>query len=175
MKKIFDFRFILLTILIFLAVASRLLPHPPNFSPVMAIALFGGAYFADKKFSFVVPIIAMIFSDAIIGFHATLPAVYLSIILGIFIGFSLRKKVTFNRVVLSSLASSVLFYLFTNFAHWLIMGMYDMSFAGLIKCYGMALPFFRMTVAGDLIYCGVLFGVYHLAEKYVLTPNLIKK
>jgi uncharacterized membrane protein len=133
----------------------------------MAIALFGGAYIADKRFAFIVPLLAMVISDSIIGFHSTFWAVYFSIGIGVFIGFMLNKKVNTPRVIYSSLTSSVIFFIVTNLAVWLVDGMYPLNFSGLIQCYTMALPFFRNSLAGDLVYCGILFGSYALMTRYI--------
>ena len=167
MQKFFDKRFLIMTGLIFIAAMSRLVPHPYNFSPIMALALFGGAYFENKKFAFIIPIFAMLVSDVILGFHATIWAVYISFAIGVLLGFLLRKKATFNRIILASISSSVIFFIFTNFAVWLVTGLYKLNLEGLTMCYTMALPFFRYTLAGDLVYCGALFGIFALAERYV--------
>ncbi|MCX7737048.1 MAG: hypothetical protein N2319_10075 [Candidatus Kapabacteria bacterium] len=161
MKNILNIKFIFIVSLIILAVISRLIGFIPNFSPIAAIALFGAAYFPNKRDAFIVPIIAMFISDLFIGLHPTMWAVYLSFALTVLIGFNLRKKQTVVRIITSSLLSSVLFFIVTNFAHFLFY--FPHTLQGLTQCYIDAIPFFRNTVLGDLVYCGVLFGSYNLA------------
>jgi hypothetical protein len=132
----------------------------------MAIALFGAAYFSDKRLAFALPLLIMFISDIIIGFHTTMLAVYISFAIGVFIGIYLLKSVTLGKIILSSLLSSIVFFVVTNFGVWLA-GWYSPTFDGLSKCYIMAIPFFRYEIIGDLVYCGVLFGGFALAERYV--------
>lgn len=161
MKNIFDKKNLFVFSLIIIAILSRLLGIIPNFSPIAAIALFGAAYFSNKRDAFIVPILAMFISDLFLGLHPTMWAVYLSFALTVLIGFNLRKRATLARIVSSSLLSSVLFFIITNFAHFLFY--FPHTINGLVQCYIDALPFFRNTVLGDLVYCGVLFGSYNLA------------
>ena len=167
MKRIFNIRIAIVTIIIIAAAFSRLVHHVPNFSPIMAIALFGAAYFENKFEAIIIPLIAMFLSDIFLGFHTTMPAVYLSFVLGSVIGFLLLKKVSVGRIVIASLLSSTLFFIITNFAVWFLTDYYVSNFAGLTKCYTMAIPFFRNAILGDMLYCGALFGCFALFERYV--------
>ncbi len=162
MKNILNIKFLFIFSLIVLAVFSRFIGIIPNFSPIAAIALFGATYFSNKRDAFIVPILAMFVSDLFIGLHPTMWAVYLSFGLTVLIGFNLRKRHSVPRIVASSLLSSILFFIITNFAHFLIY--FPHTFQGLTQCYIDAIPFFRNTVLGDLVYCGVLFGSYYLAS-----------
>lgn len=162
MKRILNIKFLFILLLIVLSVIFRFINVIPNFSPIAAIALFGAAYFSDKRDAFIVPILAMFISDLFIGLHPTMWAVYFSFVLTVFIGFNLRKRRSVSRIIVSSLLSSVLFFIITNFAHFLFY--FPHTFQGLIQCYIDAIPFFRNTVLGDLIFCGVLFGSYYLAS-----------
>ncbi len=160
--------------MVVLAILSRLIDHPANFSPIMAIALFGAAFFQDIKFALLVPVSAMFVSDAIIGFHPAMPAVYLAFGIAFILGYLvLRKKVNIGNVILTSLAGSVIFFIITNLYVWAFdpFKMYEFSFAGLLNCFELALPFFRNMVAGDIVYAGVLFGAWVAAEKFL--PNLV--
>ena len=174
MKKIFNVRFFLICGLILLAAASRLLLLLPNFTPIMAIALFGAAYIQEKRLALAIPLTAMFLSDLILGFHNTMLAVYGSIALGVVLGLLLLKKVTIPRLLISALSSSIIFFIVTNFAVWLVgfggESMYPNTFEGLAQCYTAALPFFRNSIFGDLVYTGVLFGSFALAEIYI--PSL---
>ncbi len=146
------------------AAVLRLLQHYPNFTPVAAMALFGGAYFTDKKTAFIIPFATMFLSDIILGFHSTMWAVYLSFALIVMIGFSLRHGKKVSNILLASILSSVLFFVITNFAVWLSAGIYPLSINGLTECYIAAIPFFSYTILGDLFYVGIFFGVFELAQ-----------
>ena len=153
--------FLLAILLVGFAALSRFVPHPPNFAPIAAMALFGGVYL-EKRFSFIVPLAAMLISDYFIGFHNTMPFVYGSFILIALLGVWLRNHKTLGWIIGSSVASSVLFFVVTNFGVW-VMGGYPQNFAGLVECYVAAIPFFRNTLFGDLLYVMVLFGLYETA------------
>jgi hypothetical protein len=169
MKKYFNVRNTITAGLIILAVITRLLPHLPNFSPVMALAIFGGFAYNDKKVAFIVPFVVMFISDLIIGFHDVMWAVYLSFALGVFIGMILSKRFTVGGLFFSSIAGSVLFFIITNFEFWL--SYYNPSWATLSKAYIDAIPFFRNATAGDIMYCTMLFGGYALAGKFIPAMN----
>ena|SRR3989344_7996850 len=148
---------------ILVGVIARIIPHAPNFTPIAAMALFGGAYLSKKQ-ALTLPIIAMIISDFFIGFDS-LPmrlSVYGSFLLIIFIGFWLKKRLNYKTLVASSLISSVLFFVITNFAVWAFGSMYSKTIDGLIQSYFLAIPFFGNTLLGDLFYTGVFFGSYGL-------------
>ena len=155
---------VLIAGMIVLAAIMRLLPHWPNFTPVAAMALFGGAYISNKKFAFAVPFIAMFLSDLVIGFHNTMWAVYLSFAAIVGIGMLLRENKSVLRTAGAAVASSVLFFVVTNFAVWLAGGFYSMDLAGLVQCYVAAIPFYQYSVIGDLFYAGVMFGAFEYAK-----------
>ncbi len=157
-------RFWILTIMIFAAAFVRLLPHPPNFAPIAAMALFGGAYFSKKSFAFAVPLIAMFLTDAIIGFHSGMWIVYLSFALIVVIGMLMLKKVSIKNVVLASVTASLSFFIITNFGVWAFGTMYPKNIAGLVECYIAAIPFIQNTLLGDLFFSGVMFGIFEFAK-----------
>lgn len=146
-------------LVIAIATTIRLLPHPPNFSPIAAMALFGGVYFS-KKYALIIPIMALFVSDIFLGFHSTIPFVYGSFLITGLIGLWLKKHRDFKSVVIGTLLSSVLFFLITNFGVWLVGSLYQKNITGLIQSYVMAIPFFRYTIVGDLFYTGIFFGSY---------------
>lgn len=154
--------------LILAAALSRLIPHPANFTPIAAMALAGGVYF-NKRIALVVPLAALIISDLFIGFHNTILFVYGSFILIGLIGLWLKSHKKPLPIIGSSLLSSVLFFVITNFGVWVTGGgwFYPKTWQGLMECYALAIPFFRNTIVGDLIYTGVLFGLFELS-KYAL-------
>src|SRR5690606_1029515 len=165
-----------LTGLIAAAALSRLLPHPPNFSPVEAIALFGGAYFASRQLALLVPLAALLLSDLVLG--AVLGAsyagyiggisfwsVYACIALSTVLGFGLRGRVTGPRLLGFSLAGSVLFFVVTNFAAWLASPFYPQTGAGLMAAFVAGIPFFKWTLLGTLAYAALLFGGFALLRR----------
>ncbi len=163
-KKLLNPHFLAVTGMVLFAAALRLVPHYPNFTPIAAMALFGGAYFSNKKLAFIVPLAAMFISDLIIGFHSTMWAVYLSFAIVVLIGFGLRRSKKISSIFLAVVSSSVLFFVVTNFAVWMSGTMYPMNAAGLGACYVAAIPFFSYSVLGDLFYAGVFFGLFEFAK-----------
>ena len=163
-------RYLFTFTMILLAALSRLLPHPPNFAPITALALFGGVYL-DKKFSFIVPIAAMLISDYFIGFYTGMAWVYASFVAIGFIGLWLRNCRGVVNTIGATLLGSALFFLVTNFGVWISSQVsYPHTFAGLVECYVAAIPFFRNTLLGDAVYVGAMFGLYELAKKFI--PSL---
>ena len=157
---------------ILLAALSRLIPHLPNFTPLAAMALFGGALLNDKKLAFIIPIAAMIISDTIIGFHQQMWGVYISFILILIMGLRLGNNIKTGPIIGYSLLGSLLFFVITNFAVWLPGNFYPLSLSGLIECYVAAIPFFGNSLLGDLFYNTVLFGGFFLAKQAI--PSLVK-
>ncbi len=148
---------------------ARVIPHPANFAPVAAVALFAGAIL-PRRWAPIVPITAMILSDLIIGLHPLVLYTWGSFALIALASSRLLTNATVVRVGLSSMGASVLFYLVTNFGVWAQGQMYAMNVGGLIHCYVNALPFFRGTFTGDLFYSGVLFGAYAFVS-YMVREN----
>lgn len=160
------------------AALTRLLPHPPNFSPVEAMALFGGAYFAARGMALLVPLLAMFASDlALAAIHggtyfdymasAGFWLVYACIALSTVLGFGLRGRVTGARVLGYGLAGSVLFFVVTNFGAWLGSAMYPQTLQGLAAAYVAGIPFLQWTVLGTLAYSALLFGGFALLRRQV--------
>jgi hypothetical protein len=159
--------------LILAAALSRLLPHPDNFTPIAAMALAGGVYL-EKRFALIVPLAALVISDIFIGFHNTILFVYGSFILIGFMGIWLKSHKKFFPVLGTALFSSILFFVITNFGVWLTGGgwFYQRTWQGLVECYVMAIPFFRNTFAGDLVFTGVLFGLFELSLRFVRASEM---
>ncbi|MCL5020862.1 MAG: hypothetical protein M1339_04190 [Bacteroidetes bacterium] len=161
---------LLALILILFAVFSRLIPHAPNFTPVISVALFAGAYL-KKGYAFLVPVAALFLSDVVIGFYGleSMAFVYCTIILIAAMGLLLEKRVSAGKVLGLSLTGSVIFFITTNFGVWVVPGsIYPKTLAGLAECYTMAIPFFGNTLLSTLVYSAAMFGVYEAAEKFVL-------
>jgi hypothetical protein len=164
-NKLFTPGFLFILSAIFTAAFFRLIPHWPNFTPVAAIALFGGTYLNRKAFAFIIPLLALFISDLIIGFHSFMPAVYVSFIIIVALGFIVRKNTGIASVLTASVASSLIFFIVTNFAVWYSSPFYTQNLSGLITCYTMGLPFLNNGIAGDLFFNSALFGVFYLARQ----------
>ena len=160
------FLFLFLAIILVVSIATRLLPHPPNFSPIAALALFSGVYGAKvSKWFLLLPLVALFISDLTLGFYdwGVMAVVYGSFaFIGLF-GLLLQKKKSVGTITVAALGGSLLFFLTTNFAVWAFTRMYPLDMGGLITSYIMALPFLKFTIAGDLFYVAVFFGVYEFA------------
>jgi hypothetical protein len=152
------------------AAALRLVPHPPNFSPIDAMALFSGAYLGRRWVAFAAPLAALFLSDLVLGFYHGMATVYATVALIVAIGWSLSSRRSPLRIAGAAVAGSVTFFLITNFGMWLFSGFYPLTSAGLAACYVAAIPFFQTTVAADLFYAGLLFGGFALAER--MLPRL---
>ena len=160
-------RLITLSLIIFAIAMFRLLPHPPNVSPVAAMALFGGAYFSDKRVAFLVPFLALLLSDLLLGLHDTMVYVYAGFALTVVIGFWIRSKMNISRIALAAVGSSVLFFIVTNFGAWFTSGLYPMTVDGLMQAYVAAIPFFQNSLLGNLVFTALLFGGYAALRRNV--------
>jgi hypothetical protein len=181
-------RTVLIFTLILLAAALRLAPHPWNFTPVGAIALFSGAMVRDRRLAFLFPVLVMFATDAMIGFNKLSPLVYASFLLSVLIGRAVvgprfsasqrpkresQSESTTNvktralpRLAAATFLGSLQFFLITNFGVWAFLGSYPRTSAGLAACYLAGVPLFRNTLAGDALYTTLLFGAFFLAEHF---------
>jgi hypothetical protein len=159
------YRLLLALGIIALAAALRIAPHPWNFTPVGAMALFSGAVIKNRRLAFVVPLLALFLGDIFIGFHKLMPIVYASFLLTVVIGFWLRDRRTAGRITAATLAGAIQFFLITNFAVWAFGLTYPRTSAGLVACYVAGIPFFWNTLAGDAVYAVLFFGTFALAER----------
>ena len=163
MGNLFNKKQLVIISFIVIAVLIRLLPHLPNVTPVTAIALFSGAYFSNKKFVFIIPIVIMLLSDLFLGFSGVTLFVYAAFILVSFIGLSF-KKMSIKTILLSSIS----FFIITNFGVWLLY--YPKSLTGLLECYTLAIPFFRNSLIGDFFFAGIMYyGFEFVSNKYLKT------
>jgi hypothetical protein len=158
-------RLAVLISLVLIAALSRLVPHPPNLTSVTAVALFGGAYFSDRRLAFLVPLGALFLSDLVLGFYNHMEIVYSSFALIVCIGLWLQKNRSMLHIAGGALASSILFFLLTNLGVWAFDSLYPRTIEGLVACYVAAIPFFRSTLQGDGLYTVILFGSFALIER----------
>lgn len=163
--------------IIIFAAFTRLMPHPPNFTPIIAMGLFGGAYLKDKRWAILLPVIAMLLADFFLGFHGTMLWVYGSLILITIMGTLLKNRTTLINCTAATLGGSLLFFLLTNFGVWITSGFYPKSAAGLLNCYSMALPFFGNTLAGSVFYSAIMFFGYEWLKNILqdALPDSIRK
>ncbi len=151
----------------------RLLPHPPNFAPVGATSLFAGARLPVWQ-AYLVPLALMAITDPILAGFYHVPVysryqlfAYASFVIGVWMGRRLRGTESIPRIAAFSLLNSMQFFVLTNFGSWLWFHLYPRTMAGLADCYVAAIPFFGRTVASDLIYTGVLFGLHAWLSRIV--------
>jgi hypothetical protein len=151
--------------LLILGAVMRFVWHPANFTPVLALVLFGGVYF-DRKYAMLFPLCLMMATDMMLGMHDMMFFTWGSMILVSFLGLWLRKSYSWPRLGLVSVTSAVLFYVVTNFGVWLS-GYYPMNLKGLVDCYVLAIPFFRTMLLSTLVYSFVVFGLYEMVASRV--------
>src|SRR6266567_261406 len=168
MRNVFNARFWLSFALVVAGVVLRVVPHPWNFAPIGAIALFAGAHFERRWLAIAVPLVTMFIGDAFIGFHSLMPVIYATYALIAVIGMLLRNhRTSIPAVGGGVLLSSTIFYLITNFAVWAMGTMYAKTFGGLVACYIAAIPFFGNTLASDAIFTACFFGIFAISERNI--------
>jgi hypothetical protein len=141
-------------VIIAIAALMRIIPHPANVAPIAAMALFGGMY-ANRKYALVIPLLALLVSDSILGFYKDMPFIYGSFLLIGILGLYVRNHASPTKIITVTVLSSLLFFIITNFGVWLLGTIYPKTAAGLLMCFTAALPFFRNTLLGDMLYMGV--------------------
>ena len=160
-------RLLALSLIIFAVAIFRLLPHPPNVSPVAAMALFGGAYFTDKRVAFLVPFLALLLSDLILGLHDTMIFVYAGFGLTVMIGFWIGQSMNVRRIVAAVIGTSLLFFMITNLGAWMTSGLYPMTANGLLQAYAAGIPFFQNSLLGNAVFTAFLFGGFAALQRSV--------
>lgn len=143
---------------VLVAVLMRLLPHPPNVAPITAVALFAGTFFDKKHWAVLMPLLAMVITDMILGFSLITPVVYLSFFAITVVGM-LFKKMNIGTVLLSSLV----FFVLSNLGVWVLY--YPLTAEGLITCFTLAIPFFINSLVGDIFFNALLLFGYRFAAK----------
>jgi len=171
--KIFTPQLIFATIIVLIAVFFRLFTQVPNFTPIGAIALFGGVYFTRKSYALLLPFAALLISDLFLGFHHLMFSVYLSFALVVGLGVLIKNNVKYYTVLGGAIGAAVLFFILTNFAVWVSTPYYTKDLVGLIQCYTLAIPFFFNGLLGDVFYSTVMFGSLYVAS--IRFPILAKQ
>jgi len=175
-------RAIVITIVVCAAAVLRIVPHPMNFSPIGALALFCGAHFSNRRAAVAIPLLSLIAGDIFVGFHPLMFWVYASFLVSVAIGFWLHRNKSVGRVGVATVAGAIQFFVVTNFAVWVTsIGNYPKNASGLVACYLAGLPLLGNTLAGDSFYVALLFGGMALMEKRVpslrepLTTEIVPK
>ncbi|HXA83178.1 MAG TPA: DUF6580 family putative transport protein [Methylomirabilota bacterium] len=166
-SHVFMLRAILAAVMIVLAAVLRIVPHPWNFTPIGAMALFSGAMFRDRRAAFLFPLVALFVGDLFVGLHRLIPVVYASFLLSVLIGTTLANRRGLLRIGGAIFLGALQFFLLTNLAVWKLFGTYPHNPAGLAACYIAGLPFFGNALAGDALYATLFFGIFALAEHLV--------
>ena len=159
------YRISIVVCFILFAAVVRILPHPWNFTPLGAMALFSGAKLGRSWQAFLFPLIALFCGDLFVGFHRLMPVVYFSFGLSVFIGIAFRQRQSLKPLSAAVLLGALQFFLITNFAVWALGDFYPRTPAGLTACFIAAIPFFGNTLAGDSFYALFLFGGFALLER----------
>jgi hypothetical protein len=158
-------RTIVILAMIAVAAALRVMPHPWNFTPVGAMALFSGAVIKNRRVALLFPLIALFAGDIFIGFHKLMPLVYASFLIDVALGYWIRDHRTLARIGGITLLGAVQFFLVTNFGVWALLDGFPHTAAGLIACYFAGLPLLLNTLTGDAFYAMLFFGSFSLAER----------
>lgn len=166
-------RFAVITAIVLTLALSRLLPHPFNFSPVAALALFGGARYSNRWAAYLVPLVALWVSDlflnyaffgSFVPFYQGAFFTYFAFALIVLLGSLALKKLSVKNLLFTSLSASLLFFVVSNFGVWISGMMYPLTSQGIVACYTAAIPFFRNTLAGDLVYSFAIFYSFAFAQ-----------
>jgi hypothetical protein len=164
-KEVVVIRTMIVLAMVLLAAVLRIVPHPWNFTPIGAMALFSGAMVKDRRLAVLFPLLALFIGDLFIGFNILTSVVYASFLLNVLIGRFLADHRTVARLGGATFLAALQFFLITNFAVWAFLGSYPLTLAGLVACYAAGLPLFGNTLAGDALYVTLLFGGFALAER----------
>jgi hypothetical protein len=151
--------------MVVLCAAARLLPHPWNFTPLMAIGLFSGYQASKAATGILVTLSALALSDAVLGFHSGFWFVYAAALVAVLFGRITRNRGGAGAIAAAALGSSLSFFLITNFMVWATSGMYPISLTGLSACFTAAIPFYQNQFVGDAVYTLALFGGYALLKR----------
>ena len=158
----------LAVVILTLAVLSRFIDHAPNFTPTIALALFGGVYL-PKKYTIVVPFLFMFLSDLYLGFHDTMFYTWGSVVLISMLGVWMRKYNKFSNFLFAGVGSAIVFFVITNLGAWPTL--YPMTWQGLSECFVAAIPFFRNTFVSTVVYSTVLYGTYEIVASQLKTTR----
>ena len=146
---------------------SRLIPHPPNFTPIIAMAIMSGYFFRNIYLSLFVMLFSMLLADVFIGFYYNMIFVYLTLFLITFIFFNISNKINSKNLLICSLTGSLVFFIFSNFGVWVLGSLYEKSLTGLVECYILAIPFFLNTLLSTIFFSYSSFIFFNIFEKKI--------
>jgi hypothetical protein len=164
-KEAVVIRTVIILSMVVLAAALRIAPHPWNFTPIGAMALFSGALIKDRRLALLFPLTALFAGDIFAGLYRFMPIVYASFLVSVLIGRFLENRRTVAWIGGATFLGALQFFLVTNFGMWAFLGSFAHTGAGLLACYATGLPLFWNTLTGDVIYAALLFGGFALAER----------
>ena len=176
--NLIDIQTIAVSLIVLVVSILRLIPHVNNFSPIIALAIFGALHYKSKNLSYIIPLLALWFSDLLINnfiyklsssfelFYEGFYWQYLAYIIIIFISVSFKnKKINASKIFYLAFFSSIVFFVVTNFGYWFSTNLYSSDFNGLLECYLAAIPFYKGTLLGTFFYTPIFFGFYYLLQK----------
>lgn len=165
-------RLVWLLVALTIAIASRLVPHAPNWTAIGALALWGGSFFQKKSLSLVIPLAALFVSDLILGFHSTMVWVYAGFLMVTLLGWVLPAIRGAKYWVPGSLIGSLVFFVVSNFGVWMSGELYPKTMEGLISCFVMALPFLASPLLADIFFNSVFAITYALVVKGISSRSV---
>ena len=160
----------------FILALGRLLPHPPNFTPILAAAIVAPYMVNNKWISLALPLTAMVIADLFIGFHPYVLWVYGAIGLSTLLSFALKRfGQTYYQLGFMAIFSSLMFFFITNFSVWLVWDYYPKTFDGLMLCYSAGLPFFRNTLLSTILYTGLFLIILNILKNTKFSVSSYKR
>ena len=161
-------------VLILILSFSRLIPHPPNFTPIIAVAIISSYFFKNIYLSCATLLISMLLADAFIGFYSNMFFVYFSLLLIVFIFHRISEKMNFKNLFICGFIGSLIFFIISNFGVWVLgsPGVLDLPYEknlnGLVECYILAIPFFGNTFLSTLIFSYPAIFIYKSFNKHYI-------
>ena len=152
--------------IILILTLSRLIPHPPNFTPIIAVAIMSSYFFKNIYLSCATLLISMLLADAFIGFYGNMLFVYLSLLIIVFIFYKISEKINFKNLFIFGFIGSLIFFIISNFGVWVLGGLYEKNLNGLVECYVLAIPFFGNTFLSTLIFSYPAIFIYKSLNKH---------
>jgi hypothetical protein len=154
--------------LILISGMTRLIPHPWNFTPLLAVCIFSGYKIKHNGLAIFLPLISIFIGDLFLGIYSGMVWVYSGYILIILLSRILSKSKSINSKIISAIAGSFIFYIISNFGVWYSGAMYQLNFKGLVECYIAGIPFYKNTLIGTIIYSGIFFGISEMVERNLI-------
>ena len=152
-------------VMVVLGAGARLVPHPWNFTPMMAIGLFAGSHARKVGTGVLATLLVLALSAAVLGFYSGFWYVYAAALIPVFLGKVIRDRRGAGVIAAAAFASSLSFFVITHFMVWATGNMYPHTIGGLSACFLAGIPFYRNQILGDAFYATVIFGGYALIHR----------